>query len=83
MKEQRKDIVLDFTNQVDLDTTFKLAEGYDLYTGAIDSGYQRRAALENNENILRELKNQGITKVTFKDHTPMMSSRTEDFEIVL
>lgn len=55
-----------------------LAQSYDHYTGAIDDGTQYREANEENKDIITEMKKLGCKTVTWKDHTPMMSSTSQD-----
>ena len=88
MKLEKRDIVLELKDSAEVtdelqDDLFKLAFEYDLYTGAIDDGAQYKAANDRNDNILEELFENGVSKIIFKDHTPMMSSSVYDYEIDL
>jgi len=72
------EIVIDSDNLDTQYTAMKLAHDYDHYTGAIDDGAQYAEANANNKDIITKMKKLGCKKVTWKDHTPMMSDKVYD-----
>ena len=78
---QKDDIIVETsTNKTEeeINKIINFVNEYDLYTGAIDNGFQYRKANDNNRQLLDLLENNDVLTITFKDFEPMMSTAVYD-----